>query len=295
MRGKIAFLLLAAAMMTGCGKLQEGSMKAWETSACQAEQETKGRKDETEGRQEQKTEGQEEQKTEGQEGKKAEEQEGQETEGRTEQKTEGREWQETEEQAEDKTEDREWRKTEEQAEQETEGREWRKTEEQAEQETEGREEQENSGEDIPGRELWERPEQEGDTGTGSAGIPECVGKNEHGNRITVLAFGQQEPDCFYGALYDVKCGDCGEYLEAIYREPLGHDGGEGVVVCLPDCTGGGSIRYTCLRCGFEWSEAYGQIQPHTWLEGIRETTDWENGGTREIPYRYCGICGVRQE
>ncbi len=120
-------------------------------------------------------------------------------------------------------------------------------------------------------------------------------KAAHGNTKTVLAFGQQEPDCFRGAEYDVICADCGEVLDVIYREALGHARDEGRVTCLPDCTGGGSIRYSCTRCGAEWSEAYGQVQPHTWVEGIGRETDWENGGSREIIYLYCSVCGKRQE
>lgn len=116
-----------------------------------------------------------------------------------------------------------------------------------------------------------------------------------GSTVTVLAFGQHEPNCFYGAKYDVKCKDCGECLDVIYREPLGHAADEGVVTCQPDCTGEGSVRYTCIRCGAEWSEAYGQVQLHTWVEGIRKETDWVNGGTKEIPYLYCSVCGQREE
>ena len=120
-------------------------------------------------------------------------------------------------------------------------------------------------------------------------------KAAHGSTATVLAFGQQEPDCFYGAEYEVICVDCGEVLNVIYREALGHVRDEGRVTCLPDCTGGGSIRYSCTRCGAEWSEAYGQEQPHTWVEGTGRETDWENGGSREITYLYCVVCGKRQE
>ncbi len=120
-------------------------------------------------------------------------------------------------------------------------------------------------------------------------------KTVHGSTATVLAFGQQEPDCFWGAKYDVICEDCGEILDIVYREPLGHERDEGAVTCLPDCTGGGSVRYTCTRCGAEWSEAYGQVLPHTWVKGIRKETDWENGGNREVPYLYCSVCGKRQE
>ena len=95
-------------------------------------------------------------------------------------------------------------------------------------------------------------------------------KTVHGSTVTVLAFGQQEPDCFRGAKYDVICEDCGEILDIVYREP-------------------------CTRCGAEWSEAYGQVLPHTWVKGIRKETDWENGGNREVPYLYCSVCGKRQE
>lgn len=124
---------------------------------------------------------------------------------------------------------------------------------------------------------------------------ESIAKTTHGSTVTVLAFGQQEPDCFWGAKYDVKCGTCGEYLDTTYREALGHAGNEGVVTCQPDCTGGGSIKYTCTRCGFEWSEVYSQVQPHTWVEGIKKETDWVNGGTKEVPYLYCSVCGKRQD
>lgn len=122
-----------------------------------------------------------------------------------------------------------------------------------------------------------------------------VCRGDSGSTVTVLAFGEHEPDCFYGAKYDVKCGDCGKCIDVIYREPLGHAGDEGVVTCQPDCTGGGSIRYTCVRCGAEWSEAYGQAQPHTWVEGSRKETDWLNGGTKEVSYLYCSVCGKREE
>lgn len=124
---------------------------------------------------------------------------------------------------------------------------------------------------------------------------EDIAKTAHGSTVTVLAFGQQEPDCFWGAKYDVKCGICGEFLDTTYREALGHAGNEGVVTCQPDCTGGGSIKYTCVRCGFEWSEVYSQVQPHTWVEGIKKETDWVNGGTKEVPYLYCSVCGKRQD
>ena len=116
-----------------------------------------------------------------------------------------------------------------------------------------------------------------------------------GSAVTVLAFGQHEPNCFYGAEYAVKCSECGKCLDTVYRGPLGHTGNEGVMTCRPDCTGEGSIRYTCIRCGAEWSEAYGQVQPHAWVEGIRKETDWINGGTKEIPYLYCSVCGKREE
>lgn len=116
-----------------------------------------------------------------------------------------------------------------------------------------------------------------------------------GSTVTVLAFGENEPNCFYGAKYDVRCKDCGECLDVVYREPLGHTGNEGVVTCQPDCSGEGSVRYTCIRCGAEWSEAYGQVQPHAWVEGIRKETDWINGGTKEVPYLYCSVCGIREE
>ncbi|MCM1056587.1 MAG: hypothetical protein NC517_03145 [Firmicutes bacterium] len=118
---------------------------------------------------------------------------------------------------------------------------------------------------------------------------------DSGSTVTVLAFGQQEPDCFYGAEYNVKCSYCGKILDVIYQGPLGHTGKEGVVTCQPDCTGEGSIKYTCIRCGAEWSEAYGRVQPHTWTEGIRKETDWENGGTKEVRYLYCSVCGKREE
>lgn len=113
--------------------------------------------------------------------------------------------------------------------------------------------------------------------------------------VIVLAFGEHEPNCFYGAKYDVKCKDCGECLDVVYQGPLGHTGNEGVVTCQPDCSGEGSVRYTCIRCGAEWSEAYGQVQPHVWVEGIRKETDWINGGTKEVSYLYCSVCGIREE
>lgn len=128
-----------------------------------------------------------------------------------------------------------------------------------------------------------------------AAAPPHVCRMDSGSTVTVLAFGEQEPDCFYGATYNVKCRDCGKILDVIYRGPLGHTENEGEVTCWPDCTGGGSIKYTCVRCGAEWNDAYGQMQPHTWVEGIRKETDWLNGGTKEIPYRYCNVCGQREE
>lgn len=124
---------------------------------------------------------------------------------------------------------------------------------------------------------------------------DSIAKTAHGSTVTVLAFGQQEPDCFWGAKYDVKCETCGENVDTTYKEALGHAGNEGVVTCQPDCTGGGSIKYTCMRCGFEWSEVYGQVLPHTWVEGLRKETDWLNGGTKEVPYLYCSVCGKRQD
>lgn len=124
---------------------------------------------------------------------------------------------------------------------------------------------------------------------------DSIAKTAHGSSVEVPAFGQQEPDCFWGAEYDVKCEICGECIDTIYKEPLGHVRNEGVVTCLPDCSDRGSIKYTCTRCGFEWSEEYGQVQPHTWVDGIRKETDWLNGGTKEVPYQYCSVCGKRQE
>ena len=124
---------------------------------------------------------------------------------------------------------------------------------------------------------------------------DSIAKTAHGSTVEVLAFGQQEPDCFLGAKYDVKCEICGECIDTIYKEPLGHVRNEGIVTCLPDCSGGGSIKYACTKCGFEWSEEYGQVQPHTWVEGIRKETDWLNGGTKGVPYLYCSVCGKRQE
>lgn len=129
----------------------------------------------------------------------------------------------------------------------------------------------------------------------SVTAPAHVCSMDSGSTVTVLAFGEHEPDCFYGAKYDVKCKNCGKCLDVTYRGPLGHAGDEGVVTCQPDCTGGGSIKYTCVRCGAEWSEAYGQVQPHTWVEGSRKETDWLNGGTKEVPYLYCSVCGIREE
>ena len=129
----------------------------------------------------------------------------------------------------------------------------------------------------------------------SAAASAHVCRMDSGSSVTVLAFGEHEPDCFYGAKYDVKCVDCGKCFDVIYRGPLGHAGDEGVVTCQPDCTGGGSIKYTCIRCGAEWSETYGQVQPHTWVEGSRKETDWDNGGTKEVPYLYCSVCGIREE
>lgn len=138
--------------------------------------------------------------------------------------------------------------------------------------------------------------EEGQTPAGLESTAEPhVCRRDSSSTVIVPAFGEHEPDCFYGAKYDVKCADCGKYLDVMYRGPLGHAGNEGVVTCQPDCTGGGSIKYTCVRCGAEWSEAYGQVQPHTWVEGSRKETDWINGGTKEVPYLYCGICGEREE
>lgn len=137
--------------------------------------------------------------------------------------------------------------------------------------------------------------QEPETGQESAAASAHVCRMDSGSTVTVLAFGEHEPDCFYGAKYDVKCVDCGKCLDVIYRGPLGHAGDEGVVTCQPDCTGGGSIKYTCIRCSAEWSETYGQVQPHTWVEGIRKETDWDNGGTKDVPFLYCNVCGKREE
>lgn len=128
----------------------------------------------------------------------------------------------------------------------------------------------------------------------AAASPHCCSM-EDGSTDTVLAFGEHEPDCFYGAKYDVKCRECGKALDVVYREPLGHTRDEGEVTCLPDCTGGGSIKYTCIRCGAEWTEACGEVQPHVWVEGVRKETDWDNGGTKEITYLYCNVCGKREE
>lgn len=143
--------------------------------------------------------------------------------------------------------------------------------------------------------------QESEARQGAEAVQESAAASAHvcrmdsGSTVTVLAFGEHEPDCFYGAKYDVKCVDCGKCLDVIYRGSLGHAADEGVVTCQPDCTGGGSIKYTCIRCGTEWSETCGQVQPHTWVEGIRKETDWDNGGTKEVPYLYCSVCGKREE
>lgn len=148
---------------------------------------------------------------------------------------------------------------------------------------------------VTGRDSETETAQEPETGRESAAASAHVCHMDSGSTVTVLAFGEHEPDCFYGAKYNVKCRDCGNILDTIYREPLGHTGNEGEVTCQPDCTGGGSIRYICVRCGAEWSEAYGQVQPHTWVEGNRKETDWSNGGTKEVPYLYCSVCGQREE
>ncbi len=124
---------------------------------------------------------------------------------------------------------------------------------------------------------------------------ESIASTVHGSTVTVLAFGQCEPDCFHGAKYDVKCADCGVCLDTVYKEALGHARDEGVVTCLPDCTGGGSIKYTCTRCGSEWSETYGRLQPHTWVEGIKQEFDWTEGEMKEVPYLYCSVCGRRKD
>lgn len=129
-----------------------------------------------------------------------------------------------------------------------------------------------------------------------------AGQTEHRNVVRVLAFGQEEPGCTNGAVYDIKCMDCGEYIGSTYKEALGHEGDKGTVVCYPDCTGEGSIRYTCVRCGLEWSEVYGAVQPHVW-ETI-SGTQWEQvvspegiPSVAEVPWSYerCSVCGERKD
>ena len=129
-----------------------------------------------------------------------------------------------------------------------------------------------------------------------------TGQTEHRNVVRVLAFGQEEPGCTHGAVYDIRCLDCGEYIGSTYKEALGHEGDTGIVTCCPDCTGEGSIRYTCVRCGTEWIEAYGAVQPHVWetISGTR----WEQvispegiPSVAEVPWSYerCSACGERKD
>lgn len=134
------------------------------------------------------------------------------------------------------------------------------------------------------------------------GISEADGTHSHENTVKILSFGQQSPDCVHGAAYDVMCLDCGRCIETIFEEALGHDRGTETMARQPDCTGEGSITYSCSRCGTEWSEPYGEVQPHRW-----ETVSgswWEQAiledGTPsvvEVPWAYerCSVCGEKKE
>lgn len=102
--------------------------------------------------------------------------------------------------------------------------------------------------------------------------------------------------------YDVMCPDSGRYIETVCEEALGHDRDAGVVTRRPDCTGEGSITYRCSRCGAEWSECYGAIQPHRWE--LVSGSWWERvileDGTPsvvEVPWSYerCSVCGEKKE
>lgn len=100
----------------------------------------------------------------------------------------------------------------------------------------------------------------------------------------------------------VMCLDSGRYIATVCEEALGHDRDAGVVTRRPDCTGEGSITYRCSRCGAEWSECYGAIQPHRWelVSGSWWEQEILEDGTPsvvEVPWSYerCSVCGEKKE
>lgn len=101
---------------------------------------------------------------------------------------------------------------------------------------------------------------------------------------------------------DRKSADSGRYIQTVFEEELEHERDAGVVTSRPDCTGEGSITYRCGRCGAEWSERYGEIQPHRWE--LISGSWWEQvileDGTPsvvEVPWSYerCSVCGEKKE
>lgn len=131
---------------------------------------------------------------------------------------------------------------------------------------------------------------------------EAGGTHSHENTVKILSFGQQAPDCVHGATYDVMCLDCGQCIETIFEEALEHERRTATVTSRPDCIGEGSVTYICGRCGEEWSEPYGAIQPHKWetVTGSRwEQAVLEDGtpSVVEVPWAYdrCSVCGEKKE
>ncbi len=69
--------------------------------------------------------------------------------------------------------------------------------------------------------------------------------------------------------------------------PLGHD--YDVEEVLPDCTSRGVKTYKCKRCGYEYSEEYGNLAEHKYSSEVTEQPTCEESG--EIRYT-CTVCGI---
>lgn len=101
---------------------------------------------------------------------------------------------------------------------------------------------------------------------------------------------------------DAKCPDVEQCIETVCEGESEHDRDEGVVTRQPACTGEGRITYQCGRCGLEWSESYGEVQPHRWetISGSWwEQVILEDGtpSVAEVPWSYerCSMCGEKKE
>ena len=69
--------------------------------------------------------------------------------------------------------------------------------------------------------------------------------------------------------------------------PLGHD--YDVEDILPNCTSRGVKTYKCKRCGYEYSEEYGDLAEHQYSSSVTVQPACEKNG--EIKYT-CTVCGI---